>query len=580
MKINKYIIGLGLTFSFLFAGCDSFLDPAKDGKLGEEDIWNETRRAFGFLNDAYNKLPSGYNYIDNAMLAAGCDEAVHSDVTSDIKGFNNGTWDSYFLVENVWSKNYEGIRIVNRFLERIDDLKMPVKPTVSGTDEQLIRTRERMKGEAFFLRAYFYFELIKRYGGVPLFTKSLTVEEAQQATRASYDDCMKQIIADCDSAANRLPEQYKGSSESVGFDDKKELGRPTTGAAYGLKSRALLYWASPLNNPGNDKERYKRSADAAQLVVKSAFRYKLMNFTDDSESFTDLYAVSENFLQYHREIVFSTKYNNTVSVEQQNSPLTMGGKGLTNPTQNLADAFGMANGKGINEPGSGYDEDHPYVGRDPRFYMTFAYDGSEFTVNDKTQTIETFEGGKDATATNKTATKTGYYLKKLLSPQAVWDGRTNNITRTWILMRYAEVLLNYAEAMNEYCESPSQAPNDSIYKVVELIRKRAELSPYKLPAGLTKEEMREVIRNERRVELAFEEHRFFDIRRWRLLDDPQEKADYLKIEGMQIVKDDNDEPHYSKYTVENRVFDERMYLYPIPKSEILRAPGITQNPGW
>lgn len=515
MKINKYIIGLGLTFSFLFAGCDSFLDPAKDGKLGEEDIWNETRRAFGFLNDAYNKLPSGYNYIDNAMLAAGCDEAVHSDVTSDIKGFNNGTWDSYFLVENVWSKNYEGIRIVNRFLERIDDLKMPVKPTVSGTDEQLIRTRERMKGEAFFLRAYFYFELIKRYGGVPLFTKSLTVEEAQQATRASYDDCMKQIIADCDSAANRLPEQYKGSSESVGFDDKKELGRPTTGAAYGLKSRALLYWASPLNNPGNDKERYKRSADAAQLVVKSAFRYKLMNFTDDSESFTDLYAVSENFLQYHREIVFSTKYNNTVSVEQQNSPLTMGGKGLTNPTQNLADAFGMANGKGINEPGSGYDEDHPYVGRDPRFYMTFAYDGSEFTVNDKTQTIETFEGGKDATATNKTATKTGYYLKKLLSPQAVWDGRTNNITRTWILMRYAEVLLNYAEAMNEYCESPSQAPNDSIYKVVELIRKRAELSPYKLPAGLTKEEMREVIRNERRVELAFEEHRFFDIRRWR-----------------------------------------------------------------
>ena len=406
MKINKYIIGLGLTFSFLFAGCDSFLDPAKDGKLGEEDIWNETRRAFGFLNDAYNKLPSGYNYIDNAMLAAGCDEAVHSDVTSDIKGFNNGTWDSYFLVENVWSKNYEGIRIVNRFLERIDDLKMPVKPTVSGTDEQLIRTRERMKGEAFFLRAYFYFELIKRYGGVPLFTKSLTVEEAQQATRASYDDCMKQIIADCDSAANRLPEQYKGSSESVGFDDKKELGRPTTGAAYGLKSRALLYWASPLNNPGNDKERYKRSADAAQLVVKSAFRYKLMNFTDDSESFTDLYAVSENFLQYHREIVFSTKYNNTVSVEQQNSPLTMGGKGLTNPTQNLADAFGMANGKGINEPGSGYDEDHPYVGRDPRFYMTFAYDGSEFTVNDKTQTIETFEGGKDATATNKTATKT------------------------------------------------------------------------------------------------------------------------------------------------------------------------------
>ena len=134
--------------------------------------------------------------------------------------------------------------------------------------------------------------------------------------------------------------------------------------------------------------------------------------------------------------------------------------------------------------------------------------------------------------------------------------------------------------MNEYYETPQAAPNDSIYKVIELIRKRAQLSPYKLPAGLSKEQMREVIRNERRVELAFEEHRFFDIRRWRLLDNPVEKANYLKIEGMQIVKDANDEPTYKKYTVENRVFDERMYLYPIPQSEILKAPGITQNPGW
>ena len=483
--------------------------------------------------------------------------------------YSNQLNSSFGMLYEFWENAFKGITRANTalmYLPEVGDM----------TDAEKV-SRE---GELRFMRAYFYFELIKRYGGVPLITKSLTAEEAQQVTRASYDDCMKQIIADCDTAANRLPEQYKGSSESVGFDDKKELGRPTTGSAYGLKSRALLYWASPLNNPNNDKQRYKLAIDAAQKVVESAFRYKLMAFTDEDETFTDLYAVSENFLQYHREIVFSTKYNTTTSVESQNSPLTMGGKGLTNPTQNLADAFGMANGKGINELGSGYDKDHPYVGRDPRFYMTFAYDGSTFTVNDKTQTIETFEGGKDATATNKTATKTGYYLKKLLSPQAVWDGRTNNITRTWILMRYAEVLLNCAEAMNEYYDTPSAAPKDSIYKVVELIRKRAQLNPYRLPAGLSKEEMREVIRNERRVELAFEEHRFFDIRRWRLLDNPTEKANYLKIEGMQIVKDANDEPTYKKYTVENRVFDERMYLYPIPQSEILKAPGITQNPGW
>lgn len=577
MKINKYIT-IGLLFSFLFAGCDSFLDPEKDGKLGEKDIWNETRRAFGFLNDAYNNLPTGYNRIDGAMLASACDEAVHSDVTSDIKGFNNGTWDSYFPVENVWKNNYEGIRIANRFLEKIDELKMPIKPTTSGTDDQLIRTRERMKGEAHFLRAYFYFELIKRYGGVPLFTKSLSTEEAQLVKRASFDECIKQIVADCDTAVNRLPEQYKGSSETVGFDDKKELGRPTTGSAYGLKSRALLYWASALNNPNQDATRYKASADAAQQTIKSAIKYKLMNF-EEGESFTDIYAVSPNFAQYHREIIFSTKYNTTVDVERRNTPLSMGGQGLTGPTQNLAEAFGMADGKAIDKQSAAY-RNNPYADRDPRFYMTFAYDGKDFTMNDKTQPIETFEGGKDAVGTYKTATKTGYYLQKLMSKQAVWDGRTNNITRTWVLMRYAEVLLNYAEAMNEYLPTPSAAPNDSIYKVVELVRKRAGLSPYKLQTGLSKEEMRKIIRNERRVELAFEEHRFFDIRRWRLLDDPTEKANYLKIEGIHITKDANDTRTFENYTVENRVFDERMYLYPIPKTEILKAPGITQNPGW
>lgn len=569
MKINKYTI-ISLLCSLFLSGCDSFLDPAKDGKLDEDAIWKDTRRSFGFLNNAYNFLPTGYNRIGDAMLASGCDEAVHSDVSSSIRGFNDGTWGPYSLVEDVWSKNYDGIRIVNHWLEKADDIVMPTKPTISGTDVELLRTRERMKGEARFLRAYFYFELVKRYGGVPLMTRRLTMDEAKEVVRASFDDCMEQIVADCDSAVNRLPQKYDGTKGEEGFSDATQLGRATVGAAHALKSRALLYWASPLNNPGNDQTRYQKAAAAALEALGTKAKYQLKPFGKE-ESFTDLYAVSSNFKQYHNEIVFSIKYTAGNEFERNNALLTMGGRGLTGPTQNLVDAFGRADGRPMTEA----DKKQPYQGRDPRFAMTIVHNNRKVKMNGRTETVETFEGGKDAVGSYKTATRTGYYLNKLMSDEVVWDGSSNQVTRTWVLIRTAELFLNYAEAQNEFLSSP----DESVYEKVEAIRQRAGLNPYALERGMTKEEMRKVIRNERQVELAFEEHRFFDIRRWRLFDDPQEREKLLNIQGIRIRPTEEGE-EYETYTVERRVFEEKMYRYPIARNELLKAPGLKQNEGW
>lgn len=578
MRIRKLNIIAFSLLAFIFSGCDSFLDPDKDGKMNEEDIWNNYTNAFQFLNNAYNYLPNGYNRISNAMLASACDEAVHSDVTSGIKGFYNGTWSSYNQVENVWDKNYQGIRSVNNWLRNCEDIVFPTKPTITGTQEELIRTRDRMKGEAHFLRAYFYFELIKRYGGVPLFTDKLEMDEAKVQERATYDQCVQQILADLDYAFEALPVNYVDGEDAInGFNEIKEKGRPTQGAVLALKARVLLYWASPLNNPNNDLSRYQAVVETTEQLKKlQGIEYGLIDFSSGGDYLNVFVSLNDND-RYNKEIVFSTKYNTENGYERSNSPITFGGNGYTGPSQNLIDAFGMADGTDFdwNNP------EHaaaPYENRDPRFYMNIVYNGMEYTVNKQTATVETYIGGSDATGAYTTSTRTGYYLKKAMSKDVVWDGgASNSVNRTWPLIRYAEVLLNYAEALNELLP----APDKRVYNAVEAIRKRAGLIPYQIDPSLTKDEMREVIRKERRVELCFEEHRFFDIRRWKLFDDPQQRDDLLKIRGMEITKEGDNLSYNPNVIVEDRLFEDKMYLYPISQYEIIKTNDlIKQNPGW
>ena len=186
MKILKKTL---LLFCLLgFFACDSMLEPQLDGTLSEDGIWKNNLRAFGFLNNAYNDLPTGYNRISGAMLDAATDDAICPDPLNPIHALYNGAWSPYNIVDNVWARNFGGIRKVNTFLARIDSMPLLKSSNELGTDESILRTRERMKGEARFLRALFYFELVKRYGAVPLFEQPLTPEAANNLTRPSIDE--------------------------------------------------------------------------------------------------------------------------------------------------------------------------------------------------------------------------------------------------------------------------------------------------------------------------------------------------------------------------------------------------------
>ncbi len=580
MNIVSKIVSIISIFGFL--SCDSILEPQLDGTLSEDGIWKNNARAFAFLNNAYNNLPAGYNRISGTMLDAATDDAVCPDPLNPVHGFTNGGWSAYNIIDNVWYRNFEGIRKVNTFLARIDSVPLIKSSNELGTDETILRTRARMKGEAYFLRAFFYFELVKRYGAVPIVDKPLSPQEANELQRATIDACFQFILDDCDSAASRLPAKYGTTPVVIGYNDAKEIGRATKGAAMALKARALLYWASPLFNAEGIRSRWETAATAAKAVIDlteqpagGAKVYALTRYTS-TVNLNDLFVPNSVIGQYHSEIIFSTLYTNNTTVEALNGPISYGAKGMINPTQNLVDAFPMSNGRPVSDPSSGYDSSNPYLNRDPRLAMTVLTNGALFGLNDKTGTIETFVGGNDARGAYPNATHTGYYLRKFISPAAVWDGRTVNITRTWVLIRFAELYLNYAEARNE-----AFGPDSEVYAALRSLRLRAGLRPSDVQAGLTKEQMRQLIQNERRIELAFEEHRFFDVRRWRLLDNPAFQQDFLKIRGVRIVKNEQGALSYNTdLELQQRVFDKKMYLYPIEASELLKNDQLTQNPDW
>ncbi|MDR1119874.1 MAG: RagB/SusD family nutrient uptake outer membrane protein [Dysgonamonadaceae bacterium] len=548
----------------LSSSCEDFLDPAKDGTLNQEDVWGSTRRSFGLLNNAYNNLIGNYSRISDAMLAAGCDEALHADPANPIKGFNDGTWSKYNLVENVWDNCYEGIRKVNLFLENADNITLPKRDSNTGTDESIVRTIDRMKGEARFLRAFFHFELVRRYGGIPVIDRTLTKEEARCMERQSIDSCFHFIFNDCDSAAVRLPGSYLNTVP--GFDDTKDVGRATSWAAKALKARAQLYYASPLFNPENDRSRWKDAYLTAEDVIRRG-PFSPWQFNSNG-NMTNLFVSNSTMGLYHKEIIFSTSYTANTTTERLNVPISYGGKGLTCPTQNLVEAF--------NDP--------LFLNRDPRLAMTVLQNGDLLNINDRSDSIKTYTGGKDAPESDPSASKTGYYLAKFVkqaaassTPPAVWEGRTVNTTKTKILFRLPEIIYIFAEAYNEY----HAAPSNDVYIYLERILTRAgvSLSGGALP-DMNQAEMRRFIRKERQVELAFEEHRFFDIRRWRLMDDPAEREKYLNIRGQRISIQADGTPNTRIETVQQRVWDDKMYFYPIPESEIIASKSLTQNEGW
>lgn len=544
----KYISKLFLLLTLFLSSC-SILDKDIDTNLDKDDIFTDERFAQGFLNSTYRELMNGFNRLDNAMFACASDEAICSYSGSAVHGYNNGAITPFYNPEEeVWKTMYAGIRKANVFLRELDTT---IKDAgLIDKNEQSKATYTRMRGEALFLRAFYHFELAKRFSNIQLIDKVLTEEEAMFVKQSTFAEAIEFIVKDCVNAATYLDNFNK---------DAAEYGRATCLSALALKSRALLYLASKLNNPAGDKQLWKDAADAAKEImdiqVKNPSRVGLLSA---------YYSVFTT--PYNNEILFATSSESSNEIELYNNPISYGGKGYTNPTQELVDAYETTKGYPIDDPRSGYNPENPYKSRDPRMEYTISYNGLKFSGTP----IETFVGGKDGLNKTPTATRTGYYMRKFID-QNLDLSKDQKRRRPWILFRYAEILLNYAEAMNEYLEAPDQ----SVYDAVNQIRKRAKIPQLNIRMELSKEEMRERIRNERRVELAFEEHRFWDVRRW------NEGNTYFNrpIHGMRITVN-GEEIEYEQFVVEERMFETKMNYYPIPQSELQKNGRLVQNPGW
>jgi hypothetical protein len=567
MKPLKYI--LWLTFAMAAAGCQDFLDREIVTSYEEQEVFVNYERmnqaGYGVYTFLFYRF--GYDRISNAMLASACDEADHADVNSDIQRFNMGTWTATSNPENYWGDFYQGIRRANLFLENSEDYKNIIyRDTfdIANKNTYLSQVRDMawLRAEARFLRAFYHFELVKRYGGIPIMTHSTNdYEELKGMTRKSFDECVKFIVDECDAVIPELKDTW------VGFDSEKMRGRVTKGTAMALKSRLLLYAASPLHNPANDVQKWEAAARAAHDVIALG-RYGLHS------DYKGLFRLG-NGADGNIEVIFSQQGWSRNDFEKRNYPIgyDQGGQGSTCPSQNLVDAYEMkATGMPIGEPGSGYDPANPYAGRDPRLAMSILTNATAF----KGRPVECWVGGLDGLGKPR-ATTTGYYIRKFVDESLNLTQNTSSV-HTWTLFRYAEILLNYAEAMNEaYGPEVKGAYTMSAKAAVDMVRARTGVAMPILPPGLSKAEMRERIRNERRVELAFEEHRFFDVRRWKIAEETENRP----LMGMKITRNEDGTFNYLVFKKEDRVFTERMHLYPIPEVEVLKSEGaIVQNNGW
>ena len=552
----------GLAVFSLFA-CEGLLP---DNKVDLDLTDKNVSQAYANLRDQgmalYDYLPAGYNRIDGAMLAAATDEADHAPIGSDIEKFQLGTWNAVTNPDNNWGDCYRAIRLSALFLRNSENYEeIILRDTSTASKLNNYKTQcadlKALRAEARVLNAYMYFELLKRFGGVPLTDKIYSLESHPDLERSTYDQVVKHIVGEIDEVLDN--DELRDDWYAY---DQKLYGRFTQGAALALKSRILLYWASPQNNPTDDQERWEEAAQAAHDLIELT-KYSLEGNYGNLFSGTTSHQSKEVILAY------MTGANNTP--ETDNYPIsTNGGKTGTCPSANLVDAYENADGPPFdwNSLAPGAD---PYADRDPRLQYSVVVNNSQWNG----RTMQCYDGGTDGSGVTQ-ATTTGYYLKKFLTDGLDLEKNQTSV-HSWILFRYAEILLNYAEAMNE-AYGPDADPfgdGKTARWAVNEVRGRVGMPPV---AASDETEMRGRIKHERRIELAFEDHRFWDVRRWGKAD--AESALKVPIMGVSITKTQTGFTYAAK-TVGSRMFQEKMMLYPIPQSEILRSAGkIKQNPGW
>ena len=559
-KFFRYVfVSMAVGSAFTLCSCNDFLDREEDSFIDKTATFDSYNRTKQYLTYAYSLLPEGLNrFSGGALLGAATDDACFAIESSNIQQFNNGSWNALSNPDNVWDRYFAGIAKCCTLLENSNHINLDISrldPAKRVEYENNLKDIRMWRAEAHFLRAYFNFELLKRYGPIPIIKSTLDINKDYSDTpRPTMKEVVEFIANDCDMAADSLElTPWRNMNDA--------FGRATKGAALALKSRLLLYAASPLYvnfgdideaNKPSDATLWKAAADAAKAVI-DLNQYALAPAYDD---------LFKNDFQ-NKEYIFVRRYPSNSDFEKSNFPVSYGGKGGTNPSQNLIDDYEMLDGTAFdwNDP---VKAAHPFENRDERLLATVLMNGVLF----KGKRIATYPGGADATP-NPNATKTGYYLRKFLNENVNIQTGGGSDGHVVPLFRLAEIYLNYAEALNEY--DPTN-PDIAVY--LNKIRERVSLPD--VPSGLTQEQMRTLIHHERRVELAFEEHRFWDVRRWQVASSTLGAP----VKGVKITQDDAGNFTYSPVQVEQRVFQPKMYWYPIPQSEVLKLHHWEQNKGW
>jgi len=541
----KKIIYLLLTV-FTVMSCNK-LELTPLDTISDANTWSNQNLIQLYVNAQYNVLLHGYQ---NELLAAADDEAFNIHQYGNLYMVQTGqlTQDNvtdFSTKINYWDFAYSYIYNINVFFSRID-----AAPVDSSFKTGVI-------AEMKFLRAYIYANLIWRYGGVPIIKKVFNLHDNFEVTRSSYDDCVKFIDSELDAAAAGLPPNQPASQE----------GRASANACLALKARVLLYDASLLNNPNHDNAKWQAAADASAALLNAGY-----SLNPDYQG---------TFLTDNKEIIFARYFTqaNSTNFLLEEGRNGSNGWGSQNPSQNQVNAYEMAatgklpyieqpDGSLALNPGSGYDPNNPYVGRDPRLDASILHDGSAW----QGRVTETFDGGQDSPGSSIqpwNASLTSYYYKKGVVESIPPSGSTLKPTNPWIFFRYAEVLLNYAEAEFEL------GHEDVARQYINMVRARPSVNmPPVTDAG---EALRARIQNERRVEFAFEGLRFFDVRRWKIAD----VTENIPILRMHIIRQADGSKTYQIKTLEERSFLPQHYLVPIPRSEIDKSNGaLTQNPGY
>lgn len=595
MNKKKILVLIGFLFIFLNS-CVKYLEPYPTSGHSSEDIWLYQADVQGLVGQCYDNMPQNYNDNEGAYMDCATDNAIMTSTINNLRRLAVGTITTGldpFVV--YWDRDYKSLNLLNTFLKdrRGFNTHFLVVPHLDSL------VRYRLQGEAFALRAWFQWDLLQKFGGkgmngkmlgFPITTKPLNVTEVINYKRNTYDECVHQILDDCDSAYKYLPIAHRDFLVPI-LADRAYAGARYWGRMDGITTRAIksmvyLTWASPRFNPDNDKSRWEKAAQYAKEVMD--FKLNVDNVTNGFNPVNSVNWLNPNF----PGIIFGSRViNANDDMERMFYPGGFQGNGTMGASQELVNAFPMKNGYPINDQRSGYTSVDPYKDRDPRFYSTIFYNTAMAKKNNTGPLMYTFEnwsnGGKDAAGIKSSNSRTNYHIKKFVYMGLNWsDASINRQPHSKFVIRWAHMCIAFAEAANHVVGPTNNTKYGiSAKTAIQYLRTRktadglAGLSttdPYLDEVSSAGEvEFDKFVRNERRIETCFEGLWFYDLRRWET-----SIADLNKpVHGVGITKNqDGTFTYILNYEVESRKYPSP-YL-PIPYKEMLRMSNLVQNEGW